>query len=95
MTTYSPPPKEPIPSKPKDQPKWTFDQKPMLIRDAMRLKIPVKELFEAEGVALSIKWTTLIRVCNDRMKQGQKITLDTTVKDGLEAYTTCMDGVFF
>ena len=89
-----PGPQTDVVEKEEEKSKWGFNEKPLTIREMMALKIPPKEVFEMEGIALSIKWTSLIRLVNHKMISGNKLDLDTTMMDAIAAYSECMTKSF-
>lgn len=84
-----------VDSEAEEEAEWEFAEEKMTIRDMIRLKIPLSEIFEAEGIKLPIRWISLIAMVNHKMTKGEKLNLDTEVKQAIKAYTRCMSTSFF
>lgn len=85
---------EPDEMEEEEKSQWDFNKRPLTIREMIQLKVPPKEIFEAEGISLSIKWSSLIRLVNHKMISGKKLDLDTTMMDAIKAYSSCMSKSF-
>lgn len=85
---------EEIKEEKKKESKWEFKESALTIGDMIQQNIPLREIFQADGVSMPIRWTNLIRLVNNRITKGEKLTTKTSLKDAIEAYSTLLTKSF-